>query len=66
MNALYAVWILTAVMLAGGIAWTVLLVRRVRCWRPGDPLPHVPASAPLRAWHAARTAAGREPQRAGR
>ena len=91
MNALIAVWTLIAVLAAAGTAWTVWLVRSGgRSWHPGDPLPHVPADAPIRTWHAAaqsaraadtaatanyygpshrspwRTAAGREPQRAGR
>ena len=54
MNVLIAVWTLTAVLTAAGTAWIAALVRSGgRSWHPGDPLPHVPASAPLRTWHAA-------------
>jgi hypothetical protein len=52
MTILIAVWTLTAVLAAAGTAWIVLLVRSGgRSWHPGDPLPHVPATAPLRTWH---------------
>ena len=51
MNVLIAVWILIAVLAAAGTAWIVLLVRSGgRSWHPGDPLPHVPADAPIRNW----------------
>ena len=54
MTILIATWTLTAVLAAAGITWTVLLVcSGGRSWHPGDPLPHVPADAPLRTWHEA-------------
>ena len=54
MNVLIAVWTLIAVLAAAGTAWIVLLVRAGgRSWHPGDPLPHVPADAPLRTWRRA-------------
>ncbi len=52
MTILIAVWTLTAVLAAAGTAAIVLLARSGgRSWHPGDPLPHVPADAPLRTWH---------------
>ena len=52
MTALLIIWTLAAVILATGTAWTARLVRSGgRSWHPGDPLPHVPADAPLRTWH---------------
>ncbi len=52
MNVLITVWTLTAVLAAAGTCLTVLLVRSGgRSWHPGDPLPHVPADAPIRTWH---------------
>ncbi|MDA8320998.1 MAG: hypothetical protein M0030_14515 [Actinomycetota bacterium] len=52
MTLLIATWTLTAVLAAAGITWTVRLVRSGgRSWHPGDPLPPVPADAPLRTWH---------------
>ncbi len=54
MTPLLIVWILIAVLAGGGAAWIVLLVRSGgRSWHPGDPLPHIPANAPIRTWHAA-------------
>ena len=53
MTPLIITWTLTAALLAGGITWTVRLIRSGgRSWHPGDTLPHVPADAPLRTWHA--------------
>ncbi len=52
MTILIATWTLTAVLAAAGTAAIVLLVRSGgRSWHPGDPLPHIPADAPLRTWH---------------
>lgn len=52
MTPLITIWTLTAVLAAAGTAAIVLLVRSGgRSWHPGDPLPHVPADAPLRTWH---------------
>ena len=52
MTPLLIIWTLTAVLAAAGTATIVLLVRSGgRAWHPGDPLPHVPADAPLRTWH---------------
>ena len=54
MTPLIIIWTLIAVMLAAGIAWIAVLVRSgARSWHPGDPLPHVPADAPLRTWRRA-------------
>ena len=53
MTPLLIIWILTAVLGAAGTAAIVLLVRSGgRSWHPGDPLPHIPADAPLHTWHA--------------
>ena len=53
MSLLIITWTLTAVLAAAGTAAIVLLVRSAgRSWHPGDPLPHIPADAPLRTWHA--------------
>ena len=58
MNVLIAVWTLIAVLAAAGTAWIAALVRSGgRSWHPGDPLPPVPADAPIRTWHAAARAA---------
>ena len=58
MNVLITVWTLTAVLAAAGTCLTVLLVRSGgRSWHPGDPLPRVPADAPIRTWHDQRSAA---------
>ena len=52
MTPLLIIWTLTAVLAAAGTAAIVALVRSGgRSWHPGDPLPHVPADAPLRTWH---------------
>ena len=52
MTVLITIWTLTAVLATAGITWTVRLVRSGgRSWHPGDPLPHIPADAPLRTWH---------------
>ena len=57
MTILIAVWTLTAVLAAAGTTAIVALVcSGGRSWRPGDPLPHVPADAPLRTWHDRRSA----------
>lgn len=58
MTILLTVAALTAALAAAGTAWTVRLIRSGgRSWHPGDPLPHVPATAPLRTWHDAAQAA---------
>ena len=52
MTPLLIIWTLIAVLAAAGTAAIVLLVRSGgRSWHPGDPLPHIPATAPLRTWH---------------
>ncbi len=57
MTPLLIIWTLTAVLAAAGTATIVLLVRSGgRSWHPGDPLPHIPANAPLRTWHDRRGA----------
>ena len=65
MTPLLVIWTLTAVLAAAGTTAIVLLIRSGgRSWHPGDPLPHIPADAPLRTWHdaAQRTrAAGTSP-----
>lgn len=44
------------VICGGGAAWIgYLLHRDGRSWHPGDPLPDVPADAPIRHWQAGRT-----------
>ena len=54
MTPLLIVWTLTAVLAAAGTAWIVVVLRSGgRSWHTGDPLPHVPADAPLRTWHEA-------------
>ena len=54
MTPLIIIWTLIAVMLAAGTAAIVALVRSGgRSWHPGDPLPHVPADAPIRSWRRA-------------
>ena len=58
MTILLAVAALIAALAAAGTIWTVRLIRSGgRSWHPGDPLPHVPATAPLRTWHAGAQAA---------
>ena len=52
MTPLLIIWTLIAVLAAAGTAAIVLLVRSGgRSWHPGDPLPHIPSTAPLRTWH---------------
>jgi hypothetical protein len=51
MTPLIIIWTLIAVLAAAGTTLIAWLVRSAGpTWHPGDPLPHVPADAPIRNW----------------
>lgn len=63
MTALLILAATLGLLAAAGALYVTRALRRDQAavWHPGDPVPDVPADAPLRTWHAARQRQATEP-----